>query len=117
LVVAPRHLLAAGNNDVIQKFSAKPQRNARHLHPGTMTSSSAATSAPTVRHHSETALHLTADGRRLLIIHGHELDTVVQNIRWLAFLGDVGYQFSSRLTAGERCPPHLWLRLLVAEQA
>lgn len=38
------------------------------------------------------AIHETADGKRLLIIHGHELDTVVQNIRWLAFVGDVGYQ-------------------------
>jgi len=28
-----------------------------------------------------------------LIIHGHELDTVVQNVRWLAFAGDLGYQF------------------------
>jgi UDP-2,3-diacylglucosamine pyrophosphatase LpxH len=39
------------------------------------------------------ALHTTADGRRMLIIHGHELDTVVQNVRWLAFAGDLGYQF------------------------
>ena len=39
------------------------------------------------------AIHETADGRRILVIHGHELDTVVQNIRWLAVLGDVGYQF------------------------
>jgi UDP-2,3-diacylglucosamine pyrophosphatase LpxH len=38
------------------------------------------------------AIHTTADGRRLLIIHGHELDAVVQNIKWLAHLGDVGYQ-------------------------
>lgn len=38
------------------------------------------------------AIHTTADGRRLLVIHGHELDTVVQNMRWLALLGDVGYQ-------------------------
>ena len=36
------------------------------------------------------------DGRRMLIIHGHELDTVVQNVKWLAFAGDVGYQFCSR---------------------
>jgi UDP-2,3-diacylglucosamine pyrophosphatase LpxH len=27
------------------------------------------------------------------VIHGHELDTVVQNVKWLAFAGDVGYQF------------------------
>ncbi|PYK29034.1 MAG: UDP-2,3-diacylglucosamine hydrolase [Verrucomicrobia bacterium] len=39
------------------------------------------------------AIHITADGRRVLIIHGHELDTVVQNAKWLAFVGDVGYQF------------------------
>jgi UDP-2,3-diacylglucosamine pyrophosphatase LpxH len=39
------------------------------------------------------ALHMTAGGRRILVIHGHELDTVVQNARWLAFAGDVGYQF------------------------
>ena len=39
------------------------------------------------------AIHKLADGRRMLIIHGHELDTVVQNVKWLAFAGDVGYQF------------------------
>ena len=39
------------------------------------------------------AIHKTADGRRMLIIHGHELDTVVQNVKWLAYLGDAGYQF------------------------
>ena len=42
-------------------------------------------------------IHTTADGRRLLVIHGHELDTVVQNIKWLAFVGDVGYQLLLRL--------------------
>ena len=39
------------------------------------------------------AIHVTADGRRMLVMHGHELDTVVQHARWLAFAGDVGYQF------------------------
>jgi len=37
------------------------------------------------------ALHITADGRRLLVMHGHELDTVVQNMGWLAHVGDIGY--------------------------
>jgi len=37
-------------------------------------------------------IHTTADGRRLLVIHGHELDTVVQNMKWLAHVGDLGYQ-------------------------
>ena len=43
------------------------------------------------------AVHVGADGRRLLVMHGHELDSVVQNIKWLAHLGDVGYQFLLRL--------------------
>ena len=37
------------------------------------------------------AIHTTADGRRILVIHGHELDTVVQNLGWLAHVGDIGY--------------------------
>jgi UDP-2,3-diacylglucosamine pyrophosphatase LpxH len=48
-------------------------------------------------HIENRAIHVTADGRRLLVIHGHELDTVVQNIRWLAHLGDFGYQLLLRL--------------------
>lgn len=42
------------------------------------------------------AIHRTADGRRLLVMHGHELDTVVQNLGWLAHAGDIGYQFLLR---------------------
>jgi UDP-2,3-diacylglucosamine pyrophosphatase LpxH len=41
----------------------------------------------------QTAIHVTTSGERILILHGHELDTVVQNVKWLAFAGDVGYQF------------------------
>ena len=44
----------------------------------------------------ENAVHLTADGRRLLVMHGDELDTVVQNMGWLAHLGDVGYKLLMR---------------------
>jgi len=51
------------------------------------------------------AIHTTADGRKLLIIHGHELDTVVQNMRWLAFVGDVGYQALLKLNE-----PVNWIR-------
>ena len=51
------------------------------------------------------AIHTTADGRRLLVIHGHELDTVVQNIKWLAYVGDVGYQTLLRLNG-----PVNWVR-------
>jgi UDP-2,3-diacylglucosamine pyrophosphatase LpxH len=44
----------------------------------------------------ENAVHLTADGRRLLVMHGDELDTVVQNMGWLAHLGDLGYRLLMR---------------------
>ncbi|HVO87656.1 MAG TPA: UDP-2,3-diacylglucosamine diphosphatase [Casimicrobiaceae bacterium] len=34
------------------------------------------------------AVHVLADGRRLLVLHGDLFDGVVQCARWLAFLGD-----------------------------
>jgi UDP-2,3-diacylglucosamine pyrophosphatase LpxH len=37
------------------------------------------------------ATHPTADGRRLLVIHGDQFDVVVRHARWLAFLGDWAY--------------------------
>jgi UDP-2,3-diacylglucosamine pyrophosphatase LpxH len=38
------------------------------------------------------AEHMTADGRRLMIIHGDQYDSVVQCHKWVAFLGDKGYE-------------------------
>ena len=37
------------------------------------------------------AIHVTADGKRLLVIHGDAFDGVVQHARWLAILGDWAY--------------------------
>jgi len=37
------------------------------------------------------AVHETADGRRLLVIHGDEFDSVVRYARFLALLGDWAY--------------------------
>jgi UDP-2,3-diacylglucosamine pyrophosphatase LpxH len=39
----------------------------------------------------EEAIHVTADGRRLLVIHGDVFDAVVKHARWLALLGDSAY--------------------------
>lgn len=39
----------------------------------------------------EEAIHTTADGRKLLILHGDELDGVVKYAKWLAILGDWAY--------------------------
>lgn len=37
------------------------------------------------------ATHITASGQRLLVVHGDQFDVVTRYHRWLAFLGDVGY--------------------------
>jgi len=52
-------------------------------------------------------IHTTADGRRLFVMHGHELDSVVQCARWLAHLGDISYQFLLKLNR-----PLNWFRRL-----
>ena len=43
------------------------------------------------------AIHVTADGRRLLVLHGDEFDAVVMAHRWLAFAGDAAYEFLMKL--------------------
>jgi UDP-2,3-diacylglucosamine pyrophosphatase LpxH len=38
------------------------------------------------------AIHETADGRRLLVLHGDEFDAITMSHRWLAHLGDAAYE-------------------------
>jgi UDP-2,3-diacylglucosamine pyrophosphatase LpxH len=83
------------HNDVIQKILRKARKGTRVIYlPGNHDEFVAGFEGVygniTIQPH---AVHTTADGRRILIIHGHELDTVVQNAKWLAFAGDLGYQF------------------------
>ncbi|APH72118.1 UDP-2,3-diacylglucosamine diphosphatase [Aquibium oceanicum] len=40
---------------------------------------------------ADRVVHETADGRRFLVIHGDQFDSVVHNVRWLAYLGDKAY--------------------------
>ena len=40
------------------------------------------------------AIHTMVDGRRFVVLHGDEYDVVVRYARWLAFLGDRGYEFA-----------------------
>ena len=87
------------HNDVIQKILRKGRKGTRIIYiPGNHDE--------LLREHlgsygsltiARRALHQTADGRKLLIIHGDELDTVIQNVKWLAYIGDVGYQFLLQL--------------------
>ncbi len=43
------------------------------------------------------AEHRTADGRRLLVLHGDEFDSVVRYARFIAYLGDWAYDWALRL--------------------
>ena len=43
------------------------------------------------------AFHTTADGRRLMVLHGDEFDTVMLAHRWLAFVGDALYHVAMGL--------------------
>lgn len=85
------------HNDVIQKLLRKVRKGARVLFiPGNHDDS--------LRQYCgqhfggveivRQAMHETADGRRYLVIHGDEFDVVVRYARWLAFLGDRGYELA-----------------------
>src|SRR5438477_4854607 len=83
------------HNDVIQKILRKARKGTRVVYiPGNhdelVADFCGAYGNIDIR---QNTIHATANGQRILIIHGHELDAVVQNVKWLAFLGDVGYQF------------------------
>lgn len=45
-------------------------------------------------------VHVTADGRRFLVIHGDRFDAVVVHARWLAALGDWAYRAAIVISAG-----------------
>src|SRR5881392_215609 len=83
------------HNDVIQKILRKARKGTRVIyvqgnHDELVASFLGAYGNIDIK---DNAIHVTACGERILIIHGHELDAVVQNVKWLAFAGDVGYQF------------------------
>ncbi|PLP57468.1 UDP-2,3-diacylglucosamine hydrolase [Mesorhizobium loti] len=49
---------------------------------------------------ADRAIHETADGRRMLVIHGDQFDTVVHNARWLAYFGDYAYDAAMLINRG-----------------
>jgi len=85
------------NNDVLQKLLRKVRKGARMVYiPGNHDEGlrdycgSRFGGIEIVRD----AVHESADGKRYLVIHGDEFDVVVRYARWLAFLGDRGYQLA-----------------------
>lgn len=81
------------HNDVIQKILRKGRKGTEIIYiPGNhdefLSGFFGSYASVNIQKH---AIHVTADGRRVFVMHGHELDTVVQNMGWLAHVGDIGY--------------------------
>ena len=87
-------------NDVVQKVLRKARKGTRVVYvPGNHDSFARAYVGHSfggidVR---ERALHTTADGRRLLVLHGDEFDGVVRLAPWLSHVGAWAYQGILRL--------------------
>ncbi|WP_040879036.1 UDP-2,3-diacylglucosamine diphosphatase [Kaistia granuli] len=88
------------HNDVVQKLLRKARKGARLVYiPGNHDEF--------LRDYLGTHLggvelvdriiHETADGKRLLVIHGDQFDVVVRHAKWLAFLGDHAYNLALAL--------------------
>jgi UDP-2,3-diacylglucosamine pyrophosphatase LpxH len=87
------------HNDVVQKLLKRVRKGCRVVYvPGNHDEFA----RNFLGHHfggievMEEAVHVTADGRRLWVIHGDYFDAVVQCAKWLAYLGDSLYDLSLR---------------------
>jgi UDP-2,3-diacylglucosamine pyrophosphatase LpxH len=85
------------HNDVVQKLLRKARKGARVIYvPGNhdeFLRGYYGTHFGGVEV-ADTALHITADGKRYLVIHGDHFDLVVTQARWLAHLGDKAYDLA-----------------------
>jgi len=55
-------------------------------------------------------IHETADGRRLLVVHGDVFDTIVRDMKWLALAGSLAYDLALKLNGAFNLSRH-WLGL------
>lgn len=88
------------HNDVIQKLLRKVRKGARIVFvPGNHDEA--------LREYcglsfggieiARSCVHRTADGKRYVVTHGDDFDIVVRTAKWLAFLGDIGYETALRI--------------------
>jgi UDP-2,3-diacylglucosamine pyrophosphatase LpxH len=85
------------HNDVVQKLLRKARKGARVVYVPGNHDEFARDYAGMVFggvEVTETDVHETADGKKMLIIHGDQFDIVVRHARWLAFLGDWAYELA-----------------------
>ncbi len=85
------------HNDVLQKLLRKVRKGSKIIyipgnHDEAMRDYCGMTFGGIEIHHD--TIHVGADGRRYLVMHGDEFDVVVRYAKWLAFLGDRSYEFA-----------------------
>jgi UDP-2,3-diacylglucosamine pyrophosphatase LpxH len=85
------------HNDVLQKLMRKVRKGARLIViPGNHDEclrDYAGMQFGGVEIHRD-IVHTTRRGRRYIVMHGDEFDVVVRSAKWLALLGDHGYEFA-----------------------
>lgn len=85
------------HNDVLQKLLRKVRKGARIVYlPG---NHDEALRSYCGAHFGgielvDSIIHMTADGRKALVVHGDQFDVVVHYAKWLAFLGDFSYEMA-----------------------
>jgi UDP-2,3-diacylglucosamine pyrophosphatase LpxH len=91
------------HNDVVQKILRKARKGTRVIYvPGNhdeVARQFAGLDFGGIAIRME-AEHWTANGKRLLVIHGDEFDGVIQYAKWLAYLGDSLYTMILQLNRG-----------------
>lgn len=83
------------HNDVVQKLLRKVRKGSRMIYlPGNHDEFARGYIGMTFGgvEVMDSAIHETADGKRLLVTHGDQFDIVVTHARWLALLGDWAYE-------------------------
>ncbi|MBV8653426.1 MAG: UDP-2,3-diacylglucosamine diphosphatase [Alphaproteobacteria bacterium] len=88
---------AQSHNDVIQKVLRKARKGTRVVYiPGNHDEWLRDYTGHTFGGIAleDEVIHVTANGKRLLILHGDAFDGVVKYARWLALLGDWAYTFT-----------------------
>jgi UDP-2,3-diacylglucosamine pyrophosphatase LpxH len=83
------------HNDVVQKLLRKVRKGSRMIYlPGNHDEFARDYLGMTFGgvEVMDSVVHETADGKRLLVIHGDQFDIVVAHARWLALLGDWAYE-------------------------
>lgn len=95
-----RHYWPHEHNDVVWRVLKRARRGTRVIYiPGNhdeMIRPFAGTNFGGVEIARE-AIHTTADGRRLLVLHGDEFDAIMLTRRWLAVVGDTAYTWMLRV--------------------